>query len=954
MNAKQYLICLGILLLSEQSLRSQVIDRDFGPRRAAAVNGQPYGVVIAELPVPPEFNPDAIRVLVEDDQQRILYPAVSVRTVEISDQPAPRNGGRLLGNGALIDRLRNVVRGGPNKRQVPVAITVAALYRGDGPIRLRVVGDIQQELVVPTVASANQTELLDLWWETYVTASRRTIETADHPNLVQKYLTATLAHRLGLPQVDLDPPDEKNDKLAQPLDTLALLAAIEPLRDEVLEQVLVGNYAAQPGTLPQPQEPTWLPPNLPPALPNVVVETLATRVPPECFYIRFGSFNNFVWFQELSTRFGGDIAQAVLMRGFNYEATQRMERMLGAKLNGVAKMFGDKIIDDMALIGTDLYVKEGASLGSLFSTRNAALLVTTMQSERKALASKTEGASLQTVQLAGRDVSLLSTPDNRLRSFLVSDGNYVLVTTSSNLAQRFLEISAGGPSLADLPSFKWARTWMPEANHYSVFGFFAPEFFNRLVSPQYQIELKRRLEAIAHLEIAEMASAVGAAEGIDPNDLVSLGQAGLLPPKYDQRSDGARVLRNNTGWIDSLRGARGSFLPIADVELQGVTEAEQAQYVKLANFYQNNWQQMDPLLVGLRRFQVEGHPGIERIAVEGYVAPFGAEKYGWITQMLGQPTPLQIVQPADDVLSVQMHLSGYNPIGPATRNYHLFGGIKDMVPPAPEDTKGLIKTLQALKAMPGYVGAWPMPGLLDQLPLGLGGGPPDFTGFSRMIGGLWRWRSPEGFSLLSFDRTIMEHAIPQLATLATNDVAQVRMKLAPLKGSRLSGWVNQQWFERGWKASHGNARLLDSVTQQLKVPGDAALTVTERLLDVRLQCPVGGDFVFQKLPGNSQGGWWTSTAWANAVVMPDGKLGPSPDYNAPWIEWFRGSQLHLTQLPDRLAVVGTVDLELPPPLQVHDPDEKADLMPPFSFDIFKLPFEMLGKKAATEPERKNF
>ncbi len=98
------------------------------------------------------------------------------------------------------------------------------------------------------------------------------------------------------------------------------------------------------------------------------------------------------------------------------------------------------------------------------------------------------------------------------------------------------------------------------------------------------------------------------------------------------------------------------------------------------------------------------------------------------------------------------------PIGRPTEDYHLFAGVKDMVPPAPEETKGLISILRALQAVPGYIGAWPMPGLLDQLPLGLGGGPPDITGYSRLIGGLWRWQGA-GFSLLSFDRSIIENTI---------------------------------------------------------------------------------------------------------------------------------------------------------------------------------------------------
>ncbi len=922
-----------------------------------AVAGEPFGVLNLEVPLPPGFTNESVRVLVQDAENRIFYPAVTVQSVEVTEQGPQPQGGRLLGGGALIDRLRNALRG-KEKRTIPVAVRVSALYRGAGQLDIQLVGDIQQRFTIQPIAAPQFHEpMLAAWWEDYLVEAKRAVDAGDHPTLVQKYLTSMLARRLGVEYVDLDPPDPEKKPLAQPLDTLALLAAIEPLRDEMLEDVLRSPNSAAEATRPVPPAPQWAPTALPPVPPNVVIEPIATRVPPECFYLRFGSFNNYLWFQELSTRFGGDIGQAILVRGFNYEASARMERMLATKLTAVGKMFGDKIIDDMALIGSDLYVKEGASLGVLFSTKNAALLATTMQGERKAAAKANPGASMEMVNIAGKDVSLLSTPDNRLRSFIATDGDYVFVTTSSTLMRRFLEVGSGEPSLASMPSFQWSRAWMPEANNYSVYAYFSPEFFHQLVSPQYQIELRRRLESIAHLEIAEVASAAAQAEGFAADDVSGMQTAGLLPVWFDQRADGGRTLNSNGRWVDSLRGGRGSYLPIADVELVGVSDVEASGYAKIASFYQDQWRTMDPLLVGLRRFELDGQPGIERVALEGYIAPFGKQKYGWIANLLGPATNVEITQPQDDVAAAQLHMSGLNPLGRPTQDYHLFGGVKDMLPPVPEETKGLIKTLRALQATPGYVGAWPMPGLLDQLPLGLGGGPPDYAGYSRMLGGLVRWQGA-GFSLLSFDRTIVDNTIPQLATLIAPDNAQARLRVSNLQGTKLSSWINGQWYTRGWTASHGNARLLDTVNQQLKVPGEQALDVAQQLLDVRLQCPLGGEMRFEPLPGNAgrSGGWWTSSAWREAILMQNGKIGPPQQYSAPWLNWFRGGNLHLTQLPERVAIVGTIDLELPPMPQAVRGNEK-DVAPPMNFDLFQLPFKLFGNgkdKETAKPERKSF
>jgi hypothetical protein len=923
------------------------------PAEPLALLGEPFGVVRVELPLPPNGMGESPRVLVAEANGRLFYPVVTVRSVEVQQELPQAAVGR---RGGLIDRLRTAIRGEVIKRQVPVAITVSGLFRGAEPLELELHGDIEQRLYVKTASSVvgiSHEQLLTQWWQAYGQSARQGVADDGFPKLVHKYLVSMLSSRLGLPQVDIDSKEdeEKGDpELTQPLKTLSLLAAIEPLREEILEDVLSSPEASTETHRMLPAEPQWEPTVLPPLPAEVAIEELATRVPPECFYIRFGAFANYVWFQEIAERFGGDFAQAVLLRGFNYDASARMERMLASKLTAIAKMFGDKLIGDMAVIGSDLYMKEGATLGVLFLATNPDLLAAAMESERKGVLAKHSDATLSDVQIAGRAVSLLSTPDNRIRSFMVRDGRYFFVSTSQTLVQRFLEVGGGAPALSDSPNFRWARTWMPDANDYAVFAYFSPEFFHRLVGHHYQIELRRRLAAIAHIEIAEMATQVAQGEGLATTDLESLNAAGLLPAWFDQRVDGARTLRTDNGWIDSLRGARGSFLPIADVPVETVSQREVDQYASIAKYYQEEWRSMDPMLLGLRRFRADGSK-TEQVAIEAYIAPFDAEKYGWIARQLGAPTPIELLLPADDAATVQMHIRGKPTLGISSEDYHLFGGVKDMIPPDAEDTNGLLKTIRALKMAPAYIGGWPKPGILEQLPLGIGLARPDAAGFSRMIGGLWRWQDSQ-FSLLSFDRSILEQAIGQLGVKETQDLAQVRARVAPLAGTQLASWINRQWYQRGWEASHGNTELLDTIEQQLRVPAGESLAVAERLLDVRLQCPLGGTYQFTPLSPDRSGvatdqskksgdGWWRSTAWPLASFDSRGKPLPPPEYAAPWVDWFRGGRVHVTQGENSLALVGSIELEMQP-LAVELNPQLPSLLPTLNFDLFSLPQQLFG------------
>ncbi len=81
------------------------------------------------------------------------------------------------------------------------------------------------------------------------------------------------------------------------------------------------------------------------------------------------------------------------------------------------------------------------------------------------------------------------------------------------------------------------------------------------------------------------------------------------------------------------------------------------------------------------------------------------------------------------------------------------------------------------------------------------------------------------------------------------------------------------------------------------------------------------------------------------------------DYMAPWLRWFRGVELHLTQFPDRLAVVGTLDTHRqPPPPEAKAPKKKLSL-PSMNFDLFQLPLKMFGgadEKKPAKPQTRKF
>ncbi len=901
-----FTLVLAFILPSQRCLAVDVM--------VTAVAGRPYGVATIEIPLQqPIVGVTLSPIRAVDVNGRILYPFsedIKVGVPPASETPVPRPG-----NGRLLGRLGNLIReiaGTDEQLDQTIARRVTFLFLGSEPLKVRV-DDATQTVgsyeVVPDRDEVAHGEMMSRWWFGYIDAARSQIDAADYPTLVETYMTAMLARRTGmaLPTWYLDSKKEDDELLG----TLKLIAGGEAISDRVFRRVAVGapDIAGMPdlggsadrvASLPLPPPPRWDPLFDDPSLAGVPVEPMATRVPPECFYIRYGSFANYLWFTDLSNEYGGDISSMVTLRGIETGATRRIEQQLNLKTTELSRMIGPSVIEDQAIIGRDLFMNDGASLGVMFKAKNAFLLKTSFANDRVALTRSDDEVSLKDVKVGDRTVSLLSTADNRVRSFMVQDGDYFLVTNSRSLVERFLEVGKNAQSLAATSSFLLARRLMPLERGDVVFAYFSPEMLRGLTSPQYLIELRRRLSANAEIAMMHLARSAADQEARVTGESVvgmdELIRRGYLPRGFGVRLDGSGAINVGERVMDSRRGTRGRFLPIVDIEIEAVTPEEASWYGQIAAQYESRFPTIDPIMIGVGREAtkaVDGGNG-ERITMHAEIAPLVPEKYGQYAKYLGPPTQVAMQFSPDDIVALQAHVAAEE-LGPPT---HLFAAIKDSVPPDPGDFDGLLNTYRSLRGIPGYIGAWPQPGMLDRLPLGLGRGQPVGPGTNRLLGGLYRYADGE-FSVLSFQPDVLQASLPFLAAIDVPDAAQVRMRSGNLNGSQLEGWVNAQLYDRARQSSVAGASLMSLLTRQLGVAPEQVPIELEKVLGAKLQCALGGEFVY-----SDGGDRWISTAWRGDVAPA---IAPA-DYVAPPMKWFRGATATVTQYADRVVADAVIDV----------------------------------------------
>ncbi|MFH1920639.1 MAG: hypothetical protein ABIP48_12220 [Planctomycetota bacterium] len=892
---KTYLALLIALLIAAQMAMPAP---SLGQVRAEAIPGEPFGVGRVEVVLPERMLPEALGIAglgLAEANGRVLYPAVDaglLRSTLVNEvkgaldklSQAERPAGRILGE---IGRLLNP----------PPRVTIYFLFQGDGPLELTLqTRRVDTFVVTPSGDRTAHARLFDAWWRQYTASSGPLMELLgcpDYPPQVENYLKAMLARRLGLP-LPQRPRDESfeetiADELGLLLGTESIRVALE--RDRFLGPAAPAEKADQP--LPKPVSVPELQVPEPPE--NVAVEPLAARVPAECLYVRFGSFSNFIWLQDTLGKWRGDLANLIALRGLNYEVKRRIEQSLVIEMSVLGRLVGDAVVSDVAILGTDAFFQEGGAFGVLFHARNNLVLAAEFMRQRHERLQKGDGVVEEKVTVEGREVSLLSSPDGSVRSYYVVDGQFHFFSRSEALMKRFLETGSGKGALGASKEFRYARSVMPLDREDTVFVYLSDAFFRNFVGPRYRVETVRRIEAMADIELVQLALLASAAEEKPGGTIEQLVAGGFLPPNFGVRADGSRTVLADGEVYDSVRGRRGAFVPVSDVEFNRVSPSEADAYQRFCQFYHSNWQRLDPISVGIKRHALEGNR--ERVVIDARMTPFSPANYQRVRNVLGPPDSKQLAAVPDDGVALEVVFT----------NQRVFGGLREIHPPSTDWIDfGLWRGFRDF--LVGYVGTTGELGRLSPLNVGITGPPNDDGYSSGPAGRIWR-RDYGEFTLFSLQPDVLATVSPELRFEEAERPAQIRLRIDDVSHARTTPMLNNIGYARARETCLGNLRLMHDLTQQLHVPGELSRDTAELLLDAKLVCPLGGEYVLKEIPAGP--GFWTSTGLVDQATGGLFTTEAPEGFVAPPLSWFRGLELDAAATPEAFSVHAEIVMQSP-------------------------------------------
>jgi len=786
-----------------------------------AFGGAPFGVGMVRVPAlsgRSESQPSDVTYFLQGADGRVFYPCFFRESIPGSSDP-----NALSARGTYF------------------------LFKGDAPLKVKFSdGRMTTDHDLNVVNDAKGKEaLLGRWWSQY----QRSASAGGGMPIVENYTTHMLARRLGL-----TPPGRRSGETWNRDEMLGSFLGFEEVRLAMQADRMLNDGDA-PEAADQPLPDAVLPPAIEiPEFKAGEIEPLAARVPEECFYVRFGGYQNYRWFRETMNQWGGNLREIVAVRSIDYDIAGRLERQLVLKDSELGKLLGAAAISDMAVIGTDTFVREGASIGVLFRENQPGILGAAIKAQRLA-AKQQAGVTEQTLEMEGVQVSVLTSPGNVIRSYYVADGGFHLVTTSSRLARRFVATGKGVGRLSDLREFQYARTKHAINGGNPILGYLSDPFIRQLVSPAYRVEMTRRMKAEADVELVALARLAAVGEGAAHGSVDELVAGGFLPAKFGKRADETIPLLVEGKSVDSLRGARRTFLPVADVHVEAFTKSEVEAYQRFSQSYQALYRRMDPISISLSREAVK--EGREKIVLDVSITPFTRQNLGALAGFL-PPASREQITAGPEVLALlqvgsksQVFAGVFDcEIGYRIENGRVVAdrGVQERPPLFLGEYGTAYRNLLDLKGEKSADGYFSSPDVSNPEPT---------RRFGLDYGREWKewWAA-------SFREQALRELTPGLSVSEGVRPAQLRLKIGDLGKSKMAPLLRAGQYQLEREASLANARSLDSYTTQFKVDEAGALSAAAEVLGANLVCPLGGEY--RRDPPDYQFSThqpWYSTAW---------------------------------------------------------------------------------------------
>jgi hypothetical protein len=399
------------------------------------------------------------------------------------------------------------------------------------------------------------------------------------------------------------------------------------------------------------------------------VTGLALQVPADFYFVSFRSVNKLIDAADLTNLWGAHLLNQANRDAKTQLVNDRLREQLAVDVNPALRPFYDAVVDEVAIVGSDLFVRTGSDVTVLFHAKQPAVLRAQMD-QFLTNAALRDGAVRTSGQYLGVEYEHVATPDRRIHVYSAYPAPELHVRSNSRAAlERVLESitgrDAGGEPvvrLGETDEFRYVRTLMPQgAAEEDGLIYLSDPFVRKLMGPKLRLTERRRMVCYNHLRMIGHAGLMHRTQtGRMATSLADLAEADCAPGVYGQGKftcpeHGAYTLAADglTG-VCSRHGYASYLTPCLEVENTHVDEAEAEAYRQFLQEYNSYWRQFfDPIAI---RLQITP----ERYRAETIVLPLidNSIYTGLSLALGGEPEPLdELPVPRRNIFSFAVRLN---------------------------------------------------------------------------------------------------------------------------------------------------------------------------------------------------------------------------------------------------------------------------------------------------------
>lgn len=346
-------------------------------------------------------------------------------------------------------------------------------------------------------------------------------------------------------------------------------------------------------------------------------DKLADKIPAEQYALFFPTFEALVTMTDESAKNGTPVLRMLEPRSESAKTRERYEKQLCLTLNVLSRQFGPKFISEIALTGSDPYIRTGSDLSIMFYTKNPIPVHAMMMAKHQMALKQNKNAR----QINGHiqetiPYTSVITPDRAISSYVATIGKTVIVTNSVKQLEAIADvIKQGAKSIASLSEYTYFRSQYKKTdNDESAFLIISDAAIRRWCGPKWRIATSRRTRAAAIMAELKASHFDKLVKNISDDINEKKAEPEVLDHGF-KGFDPGRIICSDKDIISSVYNTLSFLTPITELDIPHVTQAESRAYERWRDGYQRNWSRyFDPVAI---RFSVKP----DNIAMDMTVMP---------------------------------------------------------------------------------------------------------------------------------------------------------------------------------------------------------------------------------------------------------------------------------------------------------------------------------------------